>query len=111
MGAEIIPITAGRPSLVEVSGCRIYISVRDEYHRRELRRWKARLAEAHPDRINALPYRVKSRSTEGRIFLVFRQGRSLDRGAKFRSVQRAFERWLEEEKRWYEQFNLEPPRW
>lgn len=49
MGQPDSLTSTGRPSAITRDGWTVLIGVHDEYFRREVRRWRQRLAAAHPD--------------------------------------------------------------
>lgn len=82
--ADLVPVLPGRPPIVKHAGQYVYVSVHDHAYLQRRAALLARLADAHPDASGA--------------------------AAVFRSRRRAYERWLQEEVRWYAELGLEPPR-
>jgi hypothetical protein len=77
--------TSGRPAvLVDRHGVRQHIHVHDDWYLETKRRFKERLAETHPDKKGG-------------------------NAVQFRAVHDRYDRWLDEQKEWYAQFNLAPP--
>lgn len=81
---DLVPTLPGRPAyLREASGAITYLSYRDLSYLADLRRWKFRLAQAHPDGNGT--------------------------AAKFHAVHRAYTRWRSAELTWYQSRDLDPP--
>lgn len=82
MRAGLVRVS-GRPSHVEVDGWMCWVELHDRLYRAERRRWKARLAAAHPD-------------AGGTAW-------------RFRAAYAGYQRWLRREARWYAHVGLTPP--
>lgn len=81
---ELVPVArGGRPTVIVFNGGRVFVSVHDAAFAADRRRWKLRLADAHPDR----------------------QGSP----SAFRALHRAYERWLETERAWYAAHGVSMP--
>ena len=72
----------------------IRIDVHDEYYSRERKRWRERLAAAHPDK-----RAQRSRAMQEQA------------AAKFRELAEAYAAWLLDEVDWYKVAGLKPPAW
>jgi hypothetical protein len=79
----LVPFSHGRPAVVRIGSCVVYISVHDAWYADQKRAWKWRMAQAHPDA----------------------GGMAKD----FCRLQRHYERWLQGEKAWYAAYELPPP--
>lgn len=140
MSTELIRITPGRPPFILVNGVRIFVAPHDEFHLATRREFKHKLREAHPDgksrfltftrsahirRVGPQEVRAHSCCRNGNTYQVPALSRrahtqfcaekqvTIERtpsSAPFRRICAAYRRWLEEEKKWYAQFGLEPPR-
>ena len=81
----LVRVISGRPAILYVDGCNVYISVHDQNYLNRLKAFKRLLKERHPDHT------------------------PLGGSRQFRRMQIKYERFLLEEREWYRQFNLNPP--
>lgn len=130
--SELMLQIGSRPSVVETNGGRVYVSVHDQYYLNERKRWKQRLSEAHPDRVNQRPlkgkpviddpernrrrrnYRRRAGHSPEMVNAITislpRPPQSMNKGYRFRRLMEQYEHWMEREIKWYKQIGLEPPR-
>jgi hypothetical protein len=123
VGSELIPVTAGRPPLLVKDGCRVYISVHDEFYRRRKAEFRQRLKLSHPDMTPVHRFHIASstrrshvsRSRAGDSYMRKEHAHKAyvltvkNRGQQFRHIMDSYEKWLHGEKVWYAQYGLSPP--
>jgi hypothetical protein len=123
LGTDLIRVTFGRPSSLVKDGCRIFIAVHDEFHRRMKTEYRQQLRLAHPDMTPTRPHDIRAQAfrahdvhtAAGGIYT--RQAhtrraytiRQRNTGTVFRRINEAYRRWLRAERIWYAQFGLRPP--
>lgn len=82
--AEAVRRIGDRPIFVRVDGWDVAVSIHDAAHLDERKKWRQRLAAAHPD-------------ATGKT------------ASEFLAVKRRFDAWLNAERAWYRHIKLEPP--
>lgn len=80
-----LPLPLSPRSVVQKDGWNVIVSIHDSAYLEEKKKWRGRLAAAHPD-----------------------HGGS---GRKFRAAYRQYRGWLLQERRYYASLNLLPPKW
>lgn len=127
---ELMVMTPGRPAVLDIAGCRIFVSVHDEYFRHTQKDFKQRLRLAHPDMNHQtkvtievgpveVPAHMNRNGASGKRYLVPAYTLPARKvtyptnaaGGQFRKIRSAYNRWLKEEKKWYAQYGLLPPEW
>jgi hypothetical protein len=113
----LLPVSPGRPPVLVVQGCKVFVAVHDEYYRRTFREFKNRCKLTHPDLNQRIPVRPFASTRDGQPVIVRGHARKSGSGPDtkavraFRRLRRRFELWLAEETRWYAALGLEPPAW
>lgn len=85
MNQELVRVFHNRSPIITVKGCSVYIGIHDQNYLNQLKAFKRLLRENHPDQT------------------------TLTGSREFRRIQSRYQRFLSEEKKWYKQFNLDPP--
>ena len=120
----MLAVVGDRPPTMVVDGVVIYVSIHDAYHKQMRVAFKRRLSETHPDRPFQFTMprfdfpahtRVYSDGKVRQIAASVRRSHIVTRryrtGQVFRKVRAKYERWLEQEIRWYAALGMEPPSW
>lgn len=123
---ELIALRPGRPPILTIKGCRIYVAVHDEYYIRTRKEFRQRLRLAHPDMKPVTTFQKGVAIIHDHLVTSHQDGRThLRRGylrsactirrpqspAVFRKLMHTFLTWKAQEVKWYAQFSLDPPPW
>jgi len=113
MSEGLVLSSAGRPAIIKRGSCSIYVSVHDQFYRRRLQELKQLVRDCHPDRrwwtLRSVPVKKNRAGMFPGIPTTVRHIKQPNATGSFLGAMRLLKNFIEEEKRYYQQFGLRPP--